>query len=556
MGVHFMNTKRFFAGLTAMALSIGFLLTGCEGPAGADGSPGSGGGGGGGGSGPIEGSLLADTEAFEAATIDAVRLPPGTYALINGGAVAEINASDIAVYEGYTLNLYGLWEIAAAGDVYVGGTLNIMNNASLDVDTNSKNLYIGMATGATTGAGTVNVKAGGTLTVAAPETYLSFLADVAGGVETYEEPPLGDLADAIIDGDPLVGIPGVALTFASEGNFDSPLDTGDAEQTRGLAALTRFNLPSLVTTTADTAVGSLTVAKGNKLTITSGATYAGVTALTVNGELDDSSNTATFAAVTSATINGTLTAGTSVTFLAATTAGSISIGAGGVLEANTAFGPTGTAVLVSSGTGKVTVSTAPILTAVLPKAGSPLTVEVATIASVATGEIKSGTTVVVPSAVTLTVTGGNGSGATPGDAVELTVNGTLKTAGSGAITVKGGDGGAASGTTGGALGGAASITGTGTLAMAGSGTLTVTGGDGKAGGDGSASNGGAGGTGGTATVDVSTISIGTGVTVALTGGAANAGGSSGGIGTAGAGGDGGAATVTGATLHASSILTV
>jgi hypothetical protein len=328
-----MNTKRFFAGLTAMALSIGVVLAGCEGPAGADGAPGSGGGGGG-GSGPIEGTVITkdDMAAFDASIdADAVRLPPGTYALINGGAVAEINgASDIAVYKGYTLNLYGDWKLASGYDVYVGGTLNIMNRASLDVDAETQSLYIGMATGATTGAGTVNVKAGGTLKVEAPETYLSFLTGVAGGVETYDEPPVDELAEAIIDGDPLAGIPGVALTFAGGSSFDSPLDTGDAPTARALAAFTRFHLPNLETTTADTADGALTVAAGNKLTVTT-ATYEGITALNIYGELDGSSDDPTFAAVTAFTLGpkAVIDVGTGATFAALTT---LTIGADAELD--------------------------------------------------------------------------------------------------------------------------------------------------------------------------------------------------------------------------------
>jgi hypothetical protein len=83
-----MNTKKFFTGLTALALSIGLVLAGCEGPTGADGARG---GGGAGKNGPSLFTGAASVAALEAALgytdvviLDSVTLGAGYLEVASG----------------------------------------------------------------------------------------------------------------------------------------------------------------------------------------------------------------------------------------------------------------------------------------------------------------------------------------------------------------------------------------------------------------------------------------------------------------------------------------
>jgi hypothetical protein len=133
-----MNTKKFFTGLTALALSIGLVLTGCEGPTGADGA----GGGGPGASGePTVATIAAALALLANPSINEVGVVADSPIAI---AVGTIPA-------GKTLNLYTATTLS--GELVVNGTLNLGVGVALIANTGGSLLL-------TIQGGAVNARAG------------------------------------------------------------------------------------------------------------------------------------------------------------------------------------------------------------------------------------------------------------------------------------------------------------------------------------------------------------------------------------------------------------
>jgi hypothetical protein len=260
-----MKNYRTLMGMLAAALAFVVTLTGCEGPVGPSGPQGPAGGG----AGAAEGTALlsADLSGLDA-------LPAGTYYLYTAG-VSNVDVEG-TIPAGYTVNLYGAFAVDT-DDLVVKGALAVGNGATLTTDT-AKTLTIGDAA-VNNGAGTVTVKAGGTLISGATSEIL-FAPATAGAAAlsahtNYEAGFAGN-------GQVLGGSSNAKLVFESGATY-YPTTTAITITDTNLNAVANGPYLLNITSAATTGIANLTVRYGTTLTATGALEPTGTT--TVNGAL-------------------------------------------------------------------------------------------------------------------------------------------------------------------------------------------------------------------------------------------------------------------------------
>ncbi|MDR1786385.1 MAG: hypothetical protein LBR23_08020 [Spirochaetaceae bacterium] len=277
-----------------------------------------------------------------------------TFAYIGTALGTTLTVTEIPA--NVTVNLYN--NVTLAGTLTVKGTVNVMKGAKLTADTSGpKLLQIGDAT-VDNGAGTVNVKAGGTLDLDTGLGAVKFAPASKNNayVALTEAKVIAAISSGVVKG--ASASSNAVLNLEKDAILDNVVPVAATTDTVKSLANGRFGLNLSSTTVAG--VADLTIREGTSYVPTGGA-FAPTGTLTVNGTLSTASDSSsvinaeltkvvvgpkgsltasqtgdTFAAVTSLKVDGTLTApyGTfAVLTNAPTGSGSIIIAAPAVAKA-------------------------------------------------------------------------------------------------------------------------------------------------------------------------------------------------------------------------------
>ncbi|GHT71842.1 hypothetical protein FACS1894110_25530 [Spirochaetia bacterium] len=270
----------------------------------------------------------------------------GTYAVLSNATWAGTSggfgtAGFTEIPAGVIVNLYGVFSIGAS-DLLIGGTVNVTNGSEL-IGTTGQQITVGDVIAANTAAGTLNVKAGGKLTV--PLADLNIVASVSGTTPTPGTITVANIEDPTAwSGGTLVkstlAASGVVLHFDDGAIFGGAVAATDSNTLFGLAASTQPAF-SVITKTAETdlsgagGTSNFVVAKGAGVSIAGAVANFGTKTVTVNqGGSLTFSGAATLAITGDITVNGTL----------AFTSSSAAVAP----AANVTVGPTGLITLADS----------------------------------------------------------------------------------------------------------------------------------------------------------------------------------------------------------------
>jgi hypothetical protein len=421
--------KSLFFGAAALSLLVLFTFVGCSNPTSDDNVVYYAG---------IEGEVITAARLVEVLADDGV---PGTYALIAqdlspaAGVSSILGGAGVTVIPyGVTLNLYG--NFALAGDVVVGGVLNVQPGSTLSTDT-GKVLTIGRLVGETGGypQGQVNVRDGATLealvdaTTPANTEILFAYGNVIAGEEPNPVPltPAQIIAAAkkgLISGDSDHGeSPAVHLSFGNDSVYltATPVPVSTVLDLKDLANGI-FSTSIVVQAAVTEKVENLTIRKNTAVTL-AGNTVV----LTPTGTL---------------TVNGSLTTAGSNTSAIGAGLTRVVVGKGGAITASQT-GDTSVDVTELVVDGDFTSTTARFIALTAASGTGSLTLGAGWDFGSKADPLLNIKTVISPA---LTITANNGftvplgstlslTGATVAPTGDITVNGTISLAGTTALTI-------------------------------------------------------------------------------------------------------------------------